>query len=79
MPDYTVDTMDGTITFTSMTKIVFKVGDNSITLDAKGITVKGMSITEKSELSHAIETVQGEFKAPGGLNLKASQLKVTPG
>lgn len=79
MPDYIVDTDTGAITFTSQTKIVFKVGDNTLTLDANGLTVKAMNIQEKAELSHTIEATQGAIKAAGGLKLQSAQINVTPG
>lgn len=76
MPDYIFDSAEGSITFRSLTKIELKVGEgSSIVLDINGVIINGPNITETSDLTHEIKTLQADITAPAGIQFKAVQIQ----
>lgn len=70
--DYKIDATDGTITLTSTTKIILKVGENSLILDNNGLTIKAANIKEAADLQFQLDCVQAKVAATGGYKNSSS-------
>lgn len=74
MPDYKFNAANGVITFSSDTKIEFKVGESKLVLDVEGVKIHAPTIEEKAETSHLINAVQAEYKVPAFFSFESLQV-----
>ncbi len=70
MGDVSVKADLGGITLEAMQSITLKVGDNSITIDQTGISIKGMMIQAEAELIAALKGALTQINADALLTLK---------
>lgn len=76
MADYIIDVNNGTLTLTSLSKIVLQVGDNSITLDTSGITVQATNISQKAQLQASLNCVTATVSASGEYTNSSTLIKL---
>ncbi|HXQ27848.1 MAG TPA: hypothetical protein VN848_01150, partial [Gemmatimonadales bacterium] len=60
----------GKISFEAMQGIELKVGDNSITIDPTGVTIKGMMVSVQGEVQTELKGVMTSVGGDGMLTLK---------
>lgn len=64
MSDYLFDAELGTITMNA-TKVVIQVGENSITLDNSGVTIKGLNLDLEATIQAQIKAVMLKEQVSG--------------
>lgn len=69
MPDFIFDSAEGLSAWEAANEIVFKVGDNSISLTPTGVVIKALKIEMNSQLLHTIDAPSGAVVGQGSISI----------